>query len=570
MIPGIDTQPQVLPLREFGRELSRGLPALPHSPPLVSAPEARLMVGWWNCELRIWRVKSKAEGSEKPKVVARIALQGQENITSVSISRNGTILAVATASEVKLFQLAPSNPVDGPGLRIRKLEMPPTTGAKLVRLTADGKWLAVITLTNEVQFVRIIQSEDAAVRPRIVQRVLQADRLQREFTVRDSLHGPWGDYTRSITHAEFSTQGNVFAVADLAGYIDTWVVQGHEDTTSPEVDVDESPSTSPEDDEEDSDDERDSPSAQVTILGQRWIRNPSAHLLPRLDSEPLLLSFQPVLKVIPEPNGNPAVHPTRNNPHPRSQDVPTTEQNLLVVSAKHAIYDFEVIAGRLSDWSRNNPPSSYPPQFRLVDDPVKGCTWDVTEKSKRLWLYGEKWLFMFDLSKDFPIPDVSNKTNGAEEQSLAVSKKRKRELLNHTPRKGKSGAGDAVPESEAPVTKLRKFDGGKSDESSRSAWIDFASARQAAESDEDMEVKLQALASLRRSAGHDGVSVEEKEAGSGEDGRRNHESWWHSFKYRPILGIVPVGGEDEPLEVVLVERPSWDLDLPPRFVGSHE
>jgi U3 small nucleolar RNA-associated protein 4 len=321
-------------------------------------------------------------------------------------------------------------------------------------------------------------------------------------------------------------------------------------------------------DDDESDDEDEESKDMVTMFGQRWIRNPSSHLLPRLDSAPLLLSFEPNLEASarPEPNGNPAVHPTRNNPHPHSNELPETEERLLIVSAKHDLYHFEVLAGRLSEWSRKNPPSSYPPQFRTVHEPVKGCIWDVTEKSKRLWLYGEKWLFMFDLSKDFPI------SSAAEDQ---FSKKRKREAVTQTPRsKNNSGAGDAVPQSEAPVTKVRKFNSDKPDESSRSTWIDVASAQQEAESDEDIETNHQALANVRPSVvegdtANAYMSSEEKEP-SGDEKKRNQEAWWHSFKYRPILGVVPVGEDGQPLEVVLVERPSWDLDLPPRFVGSHE
>ena len=56
---------------------------------------------------------------------------------------------------------------------------------------------------------------------------------------------------------------------------------------------------------------------------------------------------------------------------------------------------------------------------------------------------------------------------------------------------------------------------------------------------------------------------------SGSSSRRRR--WWCTYKYRPILGMVPIGvregedgegGEDDgnPLEVVLVERPVWDLE----------
>jgi U3 small nucleolar RNA-associated protein 4 len=205
----------------------------------------------------------------------------------------------------------------------------------------------------------------------------------------------------------------------------------------------------------------------------------------------------------------------------------------------------------------------------------------VNEKRSRLWLYGEKWLFMFHLSEDFPIADPDAE-NGAVE--TPASKKRKRDFLRDSARKGISGAGDAVPQSEAPVAKVRKFNSGKSDGPSKATWIDLGGTRPGVESDDDddVEANYQALISLRRPAADDGtsytadasaeagVSSDEKEDGPGEDKARKHETWWHSFKYRPILGIVPVGEDGQPLEVVLVERPAWDLDLPPRFVGSHE
>jgi len=511
------------------------------------------MVSWWNCEVRIWRVKSKSEGAEKPKVVARIALQGQEKITSVSISQDGSLLAVSTASEAKLFHLAPADSTTGTGLRIRKLELPTTAGARLVRLAADGKWLAIITNTSDVHLVRIVKPADGSEKPQVLQQLLHLYRLPREEVARDPLNGPWGEYSRSISHAEFSATGNIFAVADLAGFVDTWVVQGYEDATAPEIDV-ALPSPTPNADDEESEDEDDEPKVSVSTFGQRWVRNPLGHLLPQLDSSPLVLAFEPDhFAERPEPNGNPGVHSTRNNRHPHSNEISSTEERLLVVSAKHDLYLFEPLAGKLSEWSRRNPPSSYPPQFKTIHEPAKGCVWDVTETNRRLWLYGEKWIFMFDLSKDFPLTD----------QGLASSKKRKRDLMHQTPRsKVNSGAGDAIPPSEAPVTKLRKFNSGKT---SGSTWLHTGAVTQEAESEEDVDD----MAGLRRGEGdasaHNDSAPEDKD-----EKKSNQETWWHSFKYRPILGMVPVANESETLEVVLVERPSWDLDLPPRFVGSHE
>jgi U3 small nucleolar RNA-associated protein 4 len=224
----------------------------------------------------------------------------------------------------------------------------------------------------------------------------------------------------------------------------------------------------------------------------------------------------------------------------------------------------------------------------LLDNPTKGCTWDVTEKHQRIWLYGEKWLFMFDLGHDLPLPgsvDVSTLASSIDDKGMTVSKKRKRVPIKELSRKSNSGAGGAAPNSETIVTKLRKFNNGPSDGSTTSTWIDFNRAHGGADSDEEMEDKEQALTTIRRHAGGDGVSASSQTLVNGDslseekngeeleevvDKERSAEPWWHTFKYRPILGMVSVGGKGQPHEVVLVERPSWDLDLGPRFVSSHE
>ena len=581
---GIDTQPIVVPIRQFGKELSRGLPALPPTPPLTSAPDARLLVSWWNTEVRIWRVKPQDDGTEKPKVVARLALQGEENIISVSISRDGGLLAVATASVVKLFQLLHPQAGAGASLRIRKLDMPSIGGAKSLKMSAAGTWLAAVLPTDEVRLVRIVRTDDPTDLPRALEKVQPLHRLVRDVTTQSSLSGPSGSYERSIAHADFSKDGNVFAVVDLAGYIDTWVIVGHEDVTAPEIDMDDS--TSVAENADDSDDEEES-NEQITFLSQHWIRNPSGHLLPRLDSTPVLLSFQPNPDASsqPVPNGNPAVHPTRKTPHPHSHELPTGNYQLLLVSAEHQLYLFDVMSGRLSDWSRRNPPSSYPHEYKQLDLPTKGCIWDMASASQcRVWLYGEKWLFMFDLAKDLPASDAE-----------AGGKKRKREAVS----KHNSGAGDAVPQKEAPVVKMRKFEGDEGDKA-RQRWIDvnaLSRKPEAGDDDDDDDDDdnnnngdANPLTSLRRANTQDGVNQRQNgdedaagalfSTGGGlvadveqqQQQQSSTKPWWHTLKYRPILGIVPISADDgfHAPEVVLVERPSWDLDLPPRFVGSHE
>lgn len=63
--------------------------------------------------------------------------------------------------------------------------------------------------------------------------------------------------------------------------------------------------------------------------------------------------------------------------------------------------------------------------------------------------------------------------------------------------------------------------------------------------------------------------------------------WWHTYKYRDIMGIVPLspsssldeefvaenGGDEgssgSNLEVAVIERPMWDVELPGRYVRDY-
>jgi U3 small nucleolar RNA-associated protein 4 len=73
------------------------------------------------------------------------------------------------------------------------------------------------------------------------------------------------------------------------------------------------------------------------------------------------------------------------------------------------------------------------------------------------------------------------------------------------------------------------------------------------------------LERLRRGGDVQGKSG--REGGKGEYEARPHD--WHTFKYRPIMGVVLVGedGEAGP-EVAVVERPAWEAGLPGRFEGE--
>lgn len=49
--------PIVIPLRQFGVEHHLTLPAIPQTAIVTTVPESRLMMSWWEREIKIWRIE---------------------------------------------------------------------------------------------------------------------------------------------------------------------------------------------------------------------------------------------------------------------------------------------------------------------------------------------------------------------------------------------------------------------------------------------------------------------------------------------------------------------------------
>jgi len=511
------------------------------------------MMSWWNREVLIWRlVKASTppietdDSGEEPapqnrKLMAKILIKGEANITSASLNSDGDILAVSTASDIKLFQLRPRRAEEGDGLRVSKINVPVSfsLGARLVQFSPDGKWLSIVRPDSNVKVARIIPGNSTASSTiTIHHRLPKLSRIDRRIE-KHVLLGGLGSYDRTITQIAFSSDSRILAVSDLAGYIDTFVLAGDEDLTQDtEEDAASSAESSDSDSDSDSDDEEEA--KPRLIFSQHWTRNPNASSLPKLPSTPVILSFRPAATAALKNLTNGATpHPTRHNPHPISHELPAGEDRLLIMTATSDIYEFEVLKGALSPWSRRNPTSVFPEEFRITRDQARGAIWDVTESKQRVWLWGVSWLWMFDLSRDLPVPEEG-------EEGKTPSKKRKR--------KGKelsTGAGSAIPDDKLLTGMSRKMQRVVHEEVDEGHQL-VRDRDDAMELDEDEEG---ALERLRR---ENSQKKDDKKA-----------SFWHTSKYRPILGMCAIG-EGKGLEVALVERPIWETDMPPRYYGDQE
>lgn len=535
------------------------------------------------------------------------------------MSSDGSLIAVSTVSEVKLFQLRAPRHSDTDALRVQKIEGPTTLtahGSKLLQFSPDMKWLLAIRSDNSVYVHRLVCGPDSKAKPNILEKAVKLRRLVRNFPVLKPGSGTFGEYDRSIIRAAWSSDSRILVVGDLSGNLDTWVLEGYEDLTLSHDKAVPTPTSDGEGDEDVDDDDSDEESYPTVLFGQHWIRNPQAGGLPKLPSFPLVLSFRPERSPLPATltNGQPTIHPTRHNPYPHSHDLPKGEDRLLVVTSLHHVYEFQVSVGRLSDWSRRNPPSGLPHDFKAVRDRTMDCVWDLSAERERVWLYGTSWLWMFDLSQDLPIerhPSEENaQLNGESSELAKSSQKRKRYLRRQEKRdlmKDTTGAGSKIPDEEINVgvgSKIRKTLGL---EPSGGQWVSLETreTRTSDDDDEDHDSdeawgEMPALARLRRAPAdifYDGHPDGEGEAMHGEPSsngdvvvdRKVEEGpcHWHTYKYRPILGIVPLGQESvmvgdvtagggniyaagPGVEVALVERPLWDLDLPPRYHGNQE
>lgn len=442
--------------------------------------------------------------NKERKLLKTIVVKGDSNISDATINEDGTLLVVSTATSVKAFKLEHQNPIKSSDVELSSIELPPRLagqGASRVRLSPDESWLCLVREGLQAVVAKVERSEDSfTIAP---QQIRKLRRLKRKVP-RHLENAGLGKYDRNITQVAFSSDSRLLATADLAGYIDTWVLQSG-DRNGKEADSGDASSSS----ESSSGSEEEAASGDAEV----WVRNPSGKLLPKLPGAPAVLSF--------------------------SEDVPgsedATDYTLLAITASWNLYALHPLQGSLTPWSKRNTKKNLPaPILDLLDLP-KGAVW----QGSRVWIYGVSFLTMIDLSQDL-------QTAGADAQ--AVSLKRKR--TGHA-----SGAGGKTMQGNlAPHNVAKHVNGQQEDIDMSDAARDDNSSN--SDDDEVADAGDSELA-LRNSS-----TVQQDGNAAGQQ----RKSWWMTYKYRPIFGVVKMGTD----EVALVERPMWDVEMPERFYVGEE
>jgi U3 small nucleolar RNA-associated protein 4 len=550
----------VLPLREAGQENHRSLSNLPQNVPLVSASRARLIVGWWEREVHIWRLQKPLKEivdlaevdtavTKNRKLLARILIKGEANITSVTINSDGSLLLVSTTSDIKAFHLKPRSESRHDELKISKVDIPAAVaqhGATNLKISPDGNWVCMVQEGSKTSLLQLTQDPEDENRPLVQSKPIRLNRLRRDIPKHIALGG-LGPYDRSISQIAFSPDTKMVAVADMAGYIDTWLLQDPSQIADKQNDL-----------ENDSSDSEDDGEPESTG-GARWIRNPNSALVPKLRYAPTVLSFSEHI-------------PTERTVTVNGDADAIDDYVLLAINARSDVLTLHPRIGCITPWSKRNPVARFPVEFRNIRDLVKGVLW----AGDRAWLYGNSFVAMIDMSKDIA-EEITNPSSALVPLEGAPSRPKKRK------RGGDTGAGNKMAKGAIGPTKVERHLEGEVEELDLDAAdamdTDATSAPDDDSDSDDSEEELQGeLVSRRRAEGKKGPNALPSQ-GTG---------FWHTLKYRPIFGIVPLESAEEgsstddvvkpyangqvrqTLEVALVERPLFETDMPDRYFADGE
>lgn len=566
-------------------------------------------------------------------------VQGEENLSAATLSSDGQFVVASTASETKMFALKRDTVDDGrPILRVQKVDLPTTIaerGARLVAISPDSNWLALVQPNSEVLVARIETVPSKTGRTVTVSpKLCRLPRVSR-FTRHDKeSQGTHGDYNRTITSMNFSHNSRVLACGDLSGSIDTWILRD-----APAESTEKKPRH--QEDSDDSSDESDSEDEDVVFGTEQWILPSTESPIPRLSSSILVLTFRP-----------PYFMPKTK----QSSASPSPDDNLVAVTADHQIAEFEVLTGKPTQWSRRNPKSSMPADFTNVKGRTMGAFWenhlppsngtsDSTEKKEhqsetskqRLWLFGPNWIWMFDLSQDFPKSATKEQVTESQEETKRDRQqhghKRKRSAHDKHQPNGQndepphnSGAGDQMPLSKSYIGLARKMrrntgpaatdddasnantDKNNANENKGSRAVDVelrndfhtindpdAREDESSDSESDNESESEEEEEHNKDDVNGSAQAEIADTNGGIEKRSSRSRpWWNTFKYRELLGIAAIGsGRDTrwedveadneadarpnggqadggSLEIAVIERPMWDVDLPERYIRDYE
>ena len=566
------------------------------------------------------------------------------------LSSDGKILVIATISDVKVFSVKRRKSDERGALRIQKLDTPSAfsdDGARVVTVSPDSRWICIVRPNSDIYLTRIKPASSPQEKPQVLPQFTKLNRATRHSRHEKASHGTLGAFERTIRCVVFSDNSNILAVGDLSGCVDSWVLDrtaasAPKPTTKPQTN-----GTAADSDDDSSDDDEDE---QPMIEGERWRLAATESPIPRLKAGVVLLSFRPQSPTDTKRLTNGTAKNSTSTEgrllaltsdhqlvefdalEGKLSDWSRRNPQAYLPAAFRGVKDramgclWDLSEGRERIWLYG---TSWLWMFDLKQDFPSPEEFEASENAQEGSTSGSG-------SGGKLVTKTPSTTT-----ATTSTQKRKRQQQEDSPeterKKPNTGAGDKIPLSQADIyfdSKFRKIVG---HDESQGEWISLEKERprdnnnntdgEEDDNDDDETYAASNDASLARFRRGGGNNIEEDDEEANATPRKNTKHaivngfvgdnmpdtpasaskqvgnrggalvqtqhsqpprWWHTYKYRDIMGIVPLsplsssdeefvaenGGDEgsgggSNLEVAVIERPMWDVELPGRYVRDY-
>lgn len=237
---GVERSLVVCDANNFAEGVYRKIPITLQQPPLAARPNGRLLMFWADQTVKIWKIGASSntvlddtangEVVENKKLVSRMNMSSDENITSAQLSSDGSLLVVSTIAETKIFNLTPSP--SGKALKVTKVAADDLEdqGARFLRIIEHpngDKRLLVFSPESDLTIYKLTKNEHA-------QYVLdlEADPIELEIAPTKFKTSSRLSHLDSIHLAQVSDDGNYLAVSRFSGSVDIFDITPAENTSN--------------------------------------------------------------------------------------------------------------------------------------------------------------------------------------------------------------------------------------------------------------------------------------------------------------------------------------------------
>ncbi|CAI4357029.1 AAC_HP2_G0011550.mRNA.1.CDS.1 [Saccharomyces cerevisiae] len=201
---GVEKTLVINSLTSFSNGNYRKMPTVePYSKNVLVNKEQRLVVSWSESTVKIWTMGTDSSTEQNYKLVCKLTLKDDQNISTCSLSPDGQVLVVGRPSTTKVFHLQPV----GNKLKVTKLDndLLLRTSTKLVKFIDNSK-IVICSCEDDVFIVDLESEEDE--KPQEVE-------LLEVTSTKSSIKVP---YINRINHLEVDQ--NIAVISRGCGVVD--------------------------------------------------------------------------------------------------------------------------------------------------------------------------------------------------------------------------------------------------------------------------------------------------------------------------------------------------------------